>query len=274
MDALVFVCIFTAVIHFAETTALSMRLAGVYTRQVASSISFVNIAFLIARMANMLQAPLLGAMVDRTVNPNSGFALVNLSQNFRLVIMAAFLGNLVGAFFIPSFVRIFVRAILLFEREGSMPRVLMKIFYPSYFKKIILNFRLPGVSTLKNISLKNIPKTFLVLNFLIVAIYTVGVLASLFAGAILPDLRATASQLSGIVNGLATILFVLLVDPQSAHMVDQIMKGKRKEKDMESVVFYLTAGRLLGTLILAQLILLPAANYIKIVTLWVAQISK
>lgn len=273
MDTLLFVCFFTALIHFAESTALSMRLAGVYTRQVASSISFVNIAFLIARLSNMLQAPLLGAMVDKAVNPASGFTVGELNYNFRMIILAAFLGNFLAAFFIPSFSRIFKRAILIFEKEASMPKVLFKIFYPSYFKKIIFSFRRPSFKFLKNISLKNIPKAFLILNFFIVAIYTVGVLASLFAGALLPNLRATASQLSGIVNGLATILFVLLVDPRSAHITDQIVQGKRAEREMQSIVFFLMLGRILGTLLLAQLIFGPAAGYIKTAALWVARIT-
>lgn len=155
-----------------------------------------------------------------------------------------------------------------------MPAVLFKIFYPGYFKKMLRSFRWPAPRFLKDISLKNIPKTFLVLNFLIVSIYTVGVLASLFAGAVLPALRATASQLSGIVNGIATILFVLLVDPKSAHITDQIVRGRRNEADMRSIVFYLLLGRILGTLILAQLIFSPAATYIKTVTLWVTSFAR
>jgi hypothetical protein len=270
MSALAFVCVFTALIHFAEATALSMRLAGVYTRQVASSISFVNIAFLIARLSNMLQAPLLGAMVDAAVNPGSGFTLVRLEHNFRMIIFAAFIGNLAAAIFIPTFAEVFRLAIGVFEREGSMPRVLARILKPSCWKVFFMAFWIPTPVALKKISLKNIPREFLWLNFFIVAIYSVGVLASLFAGAMLPGLRATAGQLSGIVNGIATVLFVILVDPQSAHITDQIVKGKRPESDMQSIIFFLVLGRILGTLLLAQMFLLPAAHYIKTAAVWVA----
>ena len=84
------------------------------------------------------------------------------------------------------------------------------------------------------------------------AIYTIGVLCSLLAGAYLPELRATAIQLSGIVNGIATILFALIVDPSGARITDQAAQGERPESDVKSVVFFLICGRLLGTLILAQ----------------------
>ena len=47
-------------------------------------------------------------------------------------------------------------------------------------------------------------KQFLILNAFVTAIYTIGVLCALLAGAYLPQYRATAIQLSGIVNGIAT----------------------------------------------------------------------
>ncbi|MBU0580345.1 MAG: lipid II flippase Amj family protein [Candidatus Margulisbacteria bacterium] len=62
MNTILLVCCLTAFIHLSETLALAMRLAGVRSKQVATSISFVNTSFLGARMSNMLQAPLLGAL--------------------------------------------------------------------------------------------------------------------------------------------------------------------------------------------------------------------
>ena len=43
---------------------------------------------------------------------------------------------------------------------------------------------------------------------------TVGVVASLYAGYLNPEFRVTASQLSAVVNGFATILLFALIDPQ------------------------------------------------------------
>jgi hypothetical protein len=121
---------------------------------------------------------------------------------------------------------------------------------------------------------RHIPKLFLILNVLMVSIYCVGVLASLLAAAILPEYRATASQLSGIVNGMATIMLALLVDPTSAHITDQAVRGKRDINDVRTVVFFLLCGRLLGSMLLAQLMLAPAANYIVFATQWVASLLK
>jgi len=266
MDALIIVCILTGLIHFSETIASSMRLAGVRTRQVATSISFVNASLIVSRMSNMLQAPVVGGMVDTAILRGD---ISTLQSNFRIIIFAAFIGNLIGALLVPFAVAVFTRAIYRFEKTGSLPRVILSAFIPGNMLAIIKSFRLPTLSSLKGISLAGIPKTFLVLNVLMVSIYAIGVLASLFAGAQIPTYRVTATQLSGIVNGIATILLVLMVDPVCAHITDQAVRGKRKEDDVKTMVFYVVMGRVFGTLILSQLLFLPAAGYIKQVTLLV-----
>jgi len=102
-----------------------------------------------------------------------------------------------------------------------------------------------------------------------VSIYAIGVLSSLYAGALVPEYRVTATQLSGIVNGIATILLVLMVDPTCALITDQAVRGKRSENDVRSMIFYIVLGRILGTLIISQLIFMPSAEYIKAATLLV-----
>ncbi|MDI6731135.1 MAG: lipid II flippase Amj family protein [Candidatus Margulisbacteria bacterium] len=266
MNPLIVVCFFTTLIHFTETLASSMRLTGVRTRQLALSLSFVNASLLISRMSNMLQAPLLGGMVDTAILRND----VNiLWVNFRLVIFAAFVGNLIGAIMTPFAVRVFTRAIKKFDEVGSVPRLIAMGFYPRNLVKILSDFRLPSAGSFKGLSLKGIPRTFLWLNLIMVSIYAIGVLCSLMAGALVPTYRVTATQLSGIVNGLATILFTLMVDPIAAHITDQAARGKRPEGDVRTVVFYIVLGRVAGTLILSQLLFFPGAEYIKTVTLWV-----
>lgn len=266
MNALILVCFFTLMIHMSETLALSMRLAGVRTCQVATSISFVNASFLISRMSNMLQAPLLGAMVDLAVNPKSGFTAEMLGHNFRYIIFAAFLGNAAGAFLTPSFAIIFEKGIYVFEKVGSIPKLIWLSLKPSNLIKIVGCFKLPGRESIKGMDIRNIPKTFLILNVVMVSIYAVGVLSSLYAGAQIPNLRATATQLSGIVNGIATILLAIMVDPTGAHIVDQVVRGRRREEDARTMVFYMIMGRIFGTLIISQIIFIPATSYIMAAT--------
>jgi hypothetical protein len=249
-----------------------MRLAGVRTKQVATSLSFVNTSFLVSRISNMFQAPLLGAMVDAAVNPTSPLNTSDLGRYFRWIIFAAFWGNLAGALLTPTFVRIFEKAIHVFERKGSVPYLLVAMWHPHNLMGILRCFRLPRLKMLRSVQWNSIPHLFLYLNVFMVSIYAIGVLASLYAGAQMPDYRATTGQLSGIVNGIATIFLAIMVDPSGAHIVDQVVRGRRQADDARSMVFFLISGRVFGTLIISQLIFWPATSYImkatEIVTRW------
>lgn len=266
MSPLLIVCVLTAIIHLTETAASSLRLAGVRTKQIATSLSFVNATLLITRTSNMLQAPFLGGMVDHAILQGNPGSLIN---NFRLVIFAAFLGNLLGAILSPFFVAVFTKAIERFEKVGSVPRLILSAFYPKNLMAICARLRLPARESFLNLSLKGMPQGFLWVNLVVVSIYAIGVLSSLFAGALVPEFRITASQLSAIVNGIATILLVTLVDPTCAYITDQAVRGKRSTADVRTMVFYIILGRVLGTLILSQILFLPAAEYIKTVTFFV-----
>ena len=264
MDPLYVVCIFTAIIHFTETAAATMRLAGVRTRQIATSLSFVNATLLVSRMSNMIQAPLLGGMVDTAILKSIAHVLVN---QFRLIIFAAFIGNLIAAVLVPFFVFLFTKGISKFEEVGSLPRVIASAFRPTNIVYGLKNFKLPTINSFRGLSLAGMPKGFLVLNLFMVSIYTIGVLSSLYAGALVPEYRVTATMLSGIVNGIATILLTLLVDPTSAWITDQAARGKRPESHVRTMVFYIVLGRVVGALIISQLIFLPASGYIRGATL-------
>lgn len=92
------------------------------------------------------------------------------------------------------------------------------------------------------------------------------------AGAYIPEMRSTANQLSGIINGMATILFTLFVDPSGARITDQAMHNIRPESDVKSVVVFLQLGRLLGIFLIAQLFFNPFYHYIMWVTRLLAKV--
>jgi hypothetical protein len=255
------VCFFTFIIHMTEALAYSMRLAGVRTRQIAIAMAFVTSTLLISRLSNMIQAPLLGAMVDFSVLDGSQDALVQLESHFRFIVFAAFCGAIMGGVLTPTMVRLSV---------GSLPRVVGYAVRPSSLVKIMREIRLPRISMKRSLSLSGIPKQFLILNIFVTSIYCIGVLCSLLAGAYNPQFRSTAIQLSGIINGMATIMFTIFVDPSGARVTDQAINGHRPEKDVRSVVFFLQLGKILGTLIVAQLLFKPLTYYIMAVTEWLA----
>ncbi|SHM78085.1 Protein of unknown function [Caldanaerovirga acetigignens] len=262
MGRLFAVIIFTATIHAIDTLSYSVRIAGIKTKRLAMALSLFNIIVLISRTANMIQAPLLGSMVDKAIAQGQVSLLL---KGFRMIIFSATVGSIVGAAMIPSFVEIFSRGIIAFERAGSVPVLISNAVYRGSFKKIKESFKKPRISLLKRYCFDKIPPTFLILNLIITSVSTIGVLSAIYAGALLPDYRITASQLSGIINGTATILLAVLVDPQAAMITDQTLQGIRERQEANAMVVLLITGKIFGTL-LSQLIFLPASKIVVLLT--------
>ena len=105
----------------------------------------------------------------------------------------------------------------------------------------------------------------LLANVLAQALLSVGVLASLYAGYLNPEFRVTASQLSAIINGVATILLFALIDPQISVLTDDVVEGRADAGLFRRTIVWISISRLVGTL-LAQALFLPAALAIA----WVA----
>ena len=105
----------------------------------------------------------------------------------------------------------------------------------------------------------------LIANCLAQALITVGVLASLYAGYLNPEFRVTASQLSAVINGFATILLFALIDPQLSVMTDDVVEGRVSEAMFRRTIVWISFSRLAGTM-LAQALFLPSAQAIA----WVA----
>ncbi|GBR72125.1 hypothetical protein AA0312_2722 [Acetobacter tropicalis NRIC 0312] len=102
-------------------------------------------------------------------------------------------------------------------------------------------------------------------NVLAQALITVGVLASLYAGYLNPAYRVTASQLSAVINGVATILLFALIDPQLSVMTDDVVEGRVDASLFRRTIVWISLSRLVGTVI-AQAFFLPAALMIA----WIA----
>jgi chromate transport protein ChrA len=91
---------------------------------------------------------------------------------------------------------------------------------------------------------------------------TVSQLAAIYAGATFaPEVARTTTLLSPLINGVATIVLSLLVDPTCNILVDQAKAKERPEEDIETMSFTLAAGAVVGTL-LSQLLFIPAAMLI------------
>jgi hypothetical protein len=249
------ILVLTAVVHCLDTASYASRIAGARTGRLALTGALFNIVSLASRAANTLQAPLLGSAIDRMVRQGE---LGGLLAGFHWIIGAASAGTLVGAMLIPSFSALFARGALAYEKRGSFAALVLHTLSLRGFTRIGQDFRLPLPETVRKARRFSLPRSFFALNVIVTAVYTVGVSATIYASALAPELARTATTLSGVVNGVGALLLVILVDPVSALITDQALRGSRPLSAVSHIVVWQVLGRLVGTLA-AQLLFLPTA---------------
>ncbi len=255
MPNLAIILVLTGIVHCLDTAAYASRIAGVRTGRLALTGALFNIVALASRVAYTLQAPLLASAVDRMVQSGE---VGGLLRDFHVIIGSASLGTLLGAMLIPTFSALFSRGALAYEFHGSFPALLLHTLSLRGFSRISQHFRVPLPESVHKASRFNLPRSFLLLNVIVTAVYTVGISATMYASALAPNLARTATTLSGVINGVGTLLLVLLIDPVSALITDQALRGKRPVAEVSHIVVWQVAGRFIGTL-LAQVVFYPAA---------------
>jgi hypothetical protein len=271
--AVIFVAVLVGFMAMVDTLALSIRTSGAITKRLASSIALFNLIIVFARLSNMIQAPIVGNMADKTAVPDPVIrdALVNaLMLKIHFIILATTIGTVLGALLTPTFVRIFTRLLEVFEEVRTLPRVVLYLLHPKRWLRAHKYFVWPFHGRLVEYfrSIRRLPLDFIAFMVLVTAFYTVGVLSTIYAGALNPSLRATAVTLSGIVNGIATFLLFILVDPPAAMITDQCINGQRPLEDVKVMNLYLVVARFTGTII-AQFIVGTMAFYVMYVAGWV-----
>ncbi|MEO7038543.1 MAG: DUF2837 family protein [Candidatus Elarobacter sp.] len=274
---LVIAVVLTFVTQAIQIGAYAARYAGVTTGRIATAISLFSLLVTASRLAALFMTPALGALADLTARTAvhghltavAPAVLMRFDVQMRLIVAGGSLGILLGAFLLPMFLTMFVRGIGAFERLGSIPGALTRLFDPRVARDLGYALLHPPRWKLADFPISAIPRTLLVANTVLFAVYSVGVVAAYYASVIDLDARTTASGLSGLVNGFGTVMFALFIDPTTAFIVDQSVRGERPRKDVAGMIFWLIVTAFLGTL-LAQLILTPAAHYIAAVAnFWV-----
>ncbi|UHA75749.1 lipid II flippase Amj family protein [Paenibacillus sp. 481] len=255
-DKIILIAGLTMLIHLVETLSYAFRLAGVRVGKIVVAISLTGIIVLISRTSNLIQAPLTGKMIDHAIAYND----FNIELVFRIFIGSASVGTLLALFLFPSAVRLAKRIITHLEVTGSVPRLISSVTITKV-RHAGHHLRKPRFSMLKSLRLMGIPKRLLVLNCLVSGIYTVGVLAALYASVLQPEFAVAASMSSGVINGVATILLTILIDPQMALLTERALHDEREKHRLGKIFALLMCSRLAGT-ILAQALFVPAASLI------------
>ncbi|MDU0813816.1 lipid II flippase Amj family protein [Bacillus siamensis] len=259
-----FIFCFLLLIHSVETLAYATRLSGARVGFIASALSLFNVMVIVSRMSNMVQQPFTGHLIDAA----GSNALSIVGAQFRFLIFGSTVGTILGICLLPTFVALFTRAIIhLADGGGSVMQVFKKGFSLNGLKHARSYIRLPSVSYLKGLQFRMIPKRLFVINMVITSIYTIGVLSALYAGLLAPEHSTTAVMASGLINGIATMLLAVFVDPKVSVLADDVAKGKRSYVSLKWTSLTMVTSRVAGTL-LAQLVFLPGAYYIAWVTKW------
>jgi len=259
LTGLVIVCVLMAVMAVVDTLSLSTRVSGVLTKRLALALSLFQTIVVFSRLSNMIQAPFVGSMVDAAVKNDTVPALM---PRFHIIIASVTVGAVIGALMTPTFVRIFMRGIDLFERFKNVPRVVLHFLHPRSLWNLRFYIRPASLGHIVRYwDARTLPKGFLFGNVVVHTFYTIGVLSSIYAGALAPDLRSTCTLLSGVVNGIATFCFFIFVDPTGAMITDQCINGIRPVRDIKVLNLWLVMTKVLGTLI-AQLFVVVMAQYV------------
>lgn len=263
MDSqLLILCGLTFVIHLIGALAYAARIAGVRTRRIAVSFALFNVLILVSRTSNSFQGPFLGKRIETSLANGTG---EHLLTDFRWLVLSATLAAVVGAVAVPTFQRIFSRAVIHFQAHRSIPKLLIHGFAKSGISYLRDSIALPSVQHVTNARLGTaLSIRVIALNVGAQALLTVGVFAALYAGYIDPQFRVTAVSLSGVVNGVATILLFVFIDPHLSVMTDDVMDGRISEASFRRAIVWLSMSRVAGT-VLAQAMLVPAAAAIAVV---------
>lgn len=265
--AIIYLVLANALIWLLAGTINSSRVAAVRTANIAVSIAVFNFFSLIARVATQIYAPFVGAVTDKLTHRPSGVALepaalAHLETFYRQLLGGAALGCVLALVLLPTFVRVYVALIDGMEREGTLAMALVKGLSPGNWRHFPKLLAAPWKQAVSWAALRRLPKGFLWANVIVLGCQTVSQLAAIYAGATFaPEVARTTTLLSPLINGVATIVLSLLVDPTCNILVDQAKAKERPEEDIETMSFTLAAGAVVGTL-LSQLLFIPAAMLI------------
>lgn len=255
----------TFVIHLVATLAYSVRITGVMTGRIAVSMALFNVLLLSSSAAYTLQSPLLAKRVEDALQAD---VRTPIEADFRWLILAASIATVAGAFLIPTFHRMLSKAVVSFSVHRSVPRVILHSFSRVGVLHLRDSIHIPRPTVLARAPLEErLPWRVILLNIAATGIVTIGGFAALYAGWLLPDYRVTANNLSGLVNGIATVMILVVIEPYLSILTDDALQGKVAVPFMRRAVVWLVGSRFVGTL-LAQLLFLPAAGAIAAVARW------
>ena len=212
-----------ALIHFLEFSSYYCRVAGLETGAKVLSYSYQQIFFVGTRFFFIALMPLIGFVVDGKIDVPLYTSMLHISM------------FLAGGAYIVSFLfrkKVIDLIIVWLNKKNKNKEIIVKKFNAESFK---------GVFKYKKL---------IFLSSVVFCSYALGVFIAFYYALNFYEYRATISQLSGVVNGIATVLLTFIVEPILAKEIDQ------DNPDAINMLYAMLLGRFLGVAILTHFVIL------------------
>lgn len=229
-EILVFVVICYCTMAFIEMSALHSKLAGYRKNNLAISFTFYNSTMAITRLFFMLMMPFLGFLIDNGLDRYHYSIMV-----FSCLILSGCL-SLIVLVFRGKVTRFYERLIDNYLKSGRL------------IHSFILSLNsLTDEESIPSLKLRDIHKNFIFYSIFIYSIQSLGILITYYFALLNPDYRVTISQLSATINGIATVLLTMKLEPM-------LSRSMEKSNDFESKFYSVYYGRVLSYILFSPLI--------------------
>lgn len=228
-------------IHFIEYSSFFSRIAGIKTNKRLSGYSIQQAAFVFTRFFFIALMPAIGFIIDK------GTAKANYLLMVHAALLTATAACLLSVAISGKIIIFNTKILNSLNPQGNL------------FNAIISSIKERSPTTTQSHSilreLKKIKNnkrctSIALASCAVFTCYSIGVFVAFYAALNFYEYRSSISQLSGIVNGLATVLLTFFVEPEISKAIDN-------EDDLaESLVYSILLGRLLGIALLSQIIIM------------------
>lgn len=237
---IVIVPILYALLNALEFSATLARYSGVILNKTMLGYSLQNAVYIFTRFLVVLIMPILGFLIDSSVEP-SVFILMAQSSLFL-----SFILGFIVLIFAKTIVRYYVRVIMKYSSSENFILCLVASLFSAHDKVVIEHPFKKYIQHFKQIEILKMT----IISSLIFGVYGAGIFIAFYISLSIPEYRASISQMSGIINAFAAVILTFVVEPVISKRIDE------RAQNSAELVLSIYTGRLIGLLVIAQLLLL------------------
>lgn len=231
------VAAFTA-IHAIEFASYFARLAGFKVGKRVSGYVLQNAMYVFTRFFYLALMPVLGLCIDVGISQTSYLIAVHVSLIAATCVSLMVLAK-------RSTITRWFESVLSVTDGGSLQRAVWRaITSPRQFAVAELENSRSGAWQLS----RGMDWQLVLLSSLVFMAYSMGVFGAFFFALLIPEYRASISQLSGLLNGAATVLLTFVIEPKLSARIDE------ESPEVERTLAALLWGRLLGVSVFSHAI--------------------